>query len=68
KNYGEKTGSKTFTKSLKKILKKHKIYKIQTTKNTKYNYNKASKILKTIVKNLAHNKIAKLKITVYRRT
>ncbi|WP_169805362.1 hypothetical protein, partial [Methanobrevibacter cuticularis] len=42
KNYGEKTGSKTFTKSLKKILKKHKIYKIQTTKNTKYNYNKAS--------------------------
>ncbi|WP_169805330.1 hypothetical protein, partial [Methanobrevibacter cuticularis] len=61
------TGSKTLKKSLKKILKKYKLYKIQKTKNIKYSYNKKSKILKTIVKNLAHNKIAKLRITVYKK-
>jgi hypothetical protein len=67
KNYGEKTGSKTYTKSLKNLLKKYELYKIQASKNIKYNYSKTSKILKTIAKNLAYNKIAKLRITVYRR-
>ncbi|KZX16745.1 bacterial Ig-like domain protein [Methanobrevibacter cuticularis] len=63
KNYGILTGSKLFQKSLKGFT----LSKISKTSNIKTNYNKTKKILKTTVKNLAHAKIAKIKIKFYKR-
>ncbi|KZX14765.1 bacterial Ig-like domain protein [Methanobrevibacter cuticularis] len=63
KNYGILTGSKLFQKSLKGFT----LSKISKTSNIKTNYNKTKKILKTSVKNLAHAKIAKIKIKFYKR-
>ncbi|KZX16082.1 bacterial Ig-like domain protein [Methanobrevibacter cuticularis] len=63
KNYGILTGSKLFQKSFKGFT----LSKISKTSNIKTNYNKTKKILKTTVKNLAHAKIAKIKIKFYKR-
>ncbi|KZX14964.1 bacterial Ig-like domain protein [Methanobrevibacter cuticularis] len=63
KNYGILTGSKLFKKSFKGFT----LSKISKTNNIKTNYNKTKKILKISVKNLAHAKIAKIKIKFYKR-
>ncbi|KZX17709.1 bacterial Ig-like domain protein [Methanobrevibacter cuticularis] len=64
KNYGELTGSKTYTKYFKKGLI---LSKISKTKNIKTSYNKTKKILKIKVLNLAFGKIAKIKLKTYKR-
>ncbi|WP_157082515.1 beta strand repeat-containing protein [Methanobrevibacter cuticularis] len=64
KNYGELTGSKTYTKYFKKGLI---LSKISKTKNIKTSYNKTKKILKIKVLNLAFGKIAKIKLKAYKR-
>ncbi|WP_169805342.1 Ig-like domain-containing protein, partial [Methanobrevibacter cuticularis] len=63
KNTGILTGSKLYTKS----FKGYTVNKILKTSNIKTNYNKAKKILKTSVNNLAYGKIAKIGIRWYKR-
>jgi hypothetical protein len=57
KNYGQTTGSKTYTKKIKGTLK-------AVAKTSKIQYKYTKKTLKTIVKNLAYNKIAKIKLKI----
>jgi predicted outer membrane repeat protein len=58
KNYGQKTGSKKFTIN---VNKKYKIINVAKSKNISYTYNKKTNKLTVTVKNLAYNKISKIK-------